>query len=99
VDNVKVRDGDRIIFRTAGGGGWGDPLERDPGRVRNDVARRLMSAEAAREQYGVVLAGDGVVADLKATQDLRDTLRRRRGKLPVFDFGERPPGNGQTSAD
>ena len=30
VDNVKVAPGDRIVFRTAGGGGWGDPLERDP---------------------------------------------------------------------
>ena len=33
VDNVKVAPGDRIVFRTAGGGGWGDPLERDPARV------------------------------------------------------------------
>ena len=37
VDNVKVTPGDRIVFRTAGGGGWGDPLERDPARVRADV--------------------------------------------------------------
>jgi len=98
VDNVKVQNGDRIIFRTAGGGGWGDPLERDPKRVCKDVVRRLMSAEAAREQYGVVLTGDNKFADDKATRDLRDSLRRTRGTLPVFDFGERPSGNGQTKA-
>jgi len=97
VDNVRVRSGDRIVFRTAGGGGWGDPLEREPERVLKDVARRLMSAEAARERYGVVLAGAAV--DLKATQDLRDALMRSRGTLPVFDFGERPTGNGGPQAN
>ncbi len=57
IDNVRVRAGDRVIFRTAGGGGWGDPLERDPMRTRNDVARKLMSEAKAREEYGVVLTG------------------------------------------
>jgi len=94
VDNVKVGNGDRIIFRTAGGGGWGDPLERDPHRVRNDVARRLMSAEAAREHYGVVLSGAGHELDQRATEDLRGSLTNTRGNLPVFDFGERPTSNG-----
>ena len=57
IDNVRVRNGDRVIFRTAGGGGWGDPLERDPMRTRNDVARKLMTETKAREDYGVVLTG------------------------------------------
>jgi N-methylhydantoinase B len=95
IDNVKVRNGDRIVFRTAGGGGWGDPLERDPRRVRNDVARKLMTAAAAREQYGVVLSGDGHELDERATAELREGFRAARGALPVFDFGERPgSGNG-----
>ncbi len=97
IDNVKVRSGDRIVFRTAGGGGWGDPLEREAKRVRNDVARRLMTPAAAREQYGVVLSGDGFELDQKATGELRDGLRAARGALPVFDFGERP-GNGNGAA-
>ena len=92
VDNVKVRSGDRIVFRTAGGGGWGDPLERDPIKVRNDVARRLLSAEAARENYGVALGGAPVEVDAKATQDLRESMKRNRKPLPVFDFGELPAG-------
>jgi len=102
IDNVTVRGGDRIVFRTAGGGGWGDPLERDPRRVRNDVARRLMSAAAAREAYGVVLGGDGFALDERATKELRDGLRQARGARPVFDFGERPAGssgNGATGSN
>ncbi len=98
VDNVKVRNGDRIVFRTAGGGGWGDPLERDPAKVRNDVARKLLTPDAAREGYGVALAGDRPEVDAKATQDLRDSLKRNRKALPVFDFGERPSGNGARQA-
>jgi N-methylhydantoinase B len=94
VDNVHVRNGDRVIFRTAGGGGWGDPLEREPQRVRDDVARRLVSPAAAREQYGVALVGDAFALDHKATQDMRESLARSRGARPVFDFGERPSGNG-----
>jgi N-methylhydantoinase B len=90
VDNVHVRNGDRIVFRTAGGGGWGDPLEREPIKVRNDVARKLLSAEAARDEYGVVLGGAGVEVDLGATEDLRDSLKRNRKPRPVFDFGDLP---------
>ncbi len=89
IDNVRVRPGDRIVFRTAGGGGWGDPLERDPVWVRNDVARKLVSIELARSDYGIVLEGAGLVVDRPASQDLRDGMRRSRKALPMFDFGER----------
>ena len=90
VDNVRVEPGDRIVFRTAGGGGWGDALERDPAVVRRDVVRGLLSAEAAREGYGVALNGDGTEIDRTATEELRGRMRRERGTLPTFDFGERP---------
>jgi N-methylhydantoinase B len=89
IDNVRVRNGDRVIFRTAGGGGWGDPLERDPMRTRNDVARRLMSERKAREDYGVVLAGPNLEIDRRATDELRDSMRRNRKAPKLFDFGER----------
>jgi N-methylhydantoinase B len=89
IDNVRVRNGDRVIFRTAGGGGWGDPLERDPMRTRNDVARRLMTATKAREDYGVVLTGDNLDIDRRATDELRDSMRRNRKTPKLFDFGER----------
>jgi N-methylhydantoinase B len=89
VDNVRVYAGDRVIFRTAGAGGWGDPLERDPARTRNDVARRLMSEVKAREEYGVVLSGSGLEIDRRATDELRDSMRRNRKTPKLFDFGER----------
>ena len=90
VDNVRVEPGDRIVFRTAGGGGWGDALERDPAVVRRDVVRGLLTEEAAREGYGVALNGDGKEVDRTATEELRGRMRRERGTLPTFDFGERP---------
>jgi N-methylhydantoinase B len=98
VDNVRVRAGDRIIFRTAGGGGWGDPLERDPQRVRDDVARKLLSAEKARGDYGVVLSGTPLKVDARATQEARESLRRSRKQVLQYDFGERPAGNGMQRA-
>jgi N-methylhydantoinase B len=89
IDNVRVGNGDRVIFRTAGGGGWGDPLERDPMRTRNDVARRLMTERKAREDYGVVLTGPKLDVDHRATDELRDSMRRNRKAPKLFDFGER----------
>jgi N-methylhydantoinase B len=91
IDNVRVFAGDRVIFRTAGGGGWGDPLERDPTRTRNDVARKLMSEAKAREEYGVVLTGSRLDLDHRATDELRDSMRRNRKAPKLFDFGERRP--------
>jgi N-methylhydantoinase B len=88
-DNVRVFAGDRVIFRTAGGGGWGDPLERDPLRTRNDVARKLMSETKAREEYGVVLSGAALDLDRRATEELRDSMKRNRKTPKLFDFGER----------
>ena len=88
IDNIHVRAGDSIIFRTAGGGGWGDPLERDAARVRNDVARKLMTGAIAREEYGVVLTSD-IQLDARATVDLRDGLKHNRKPLETFDFGKR----------
>ena len=90
VDNVRVAEGDRIVFRTAGGGGWGDPLEREPERVRADVRRRLMSAEMAERDYGVVLTGDARDIDFAATEARREAIRNGRGHLLTYDFGERP---------
>jgi len=88
IDGIKVVPGDCIIFRTAGGGGWGDPLEREPGAVRNDVARRLLTADKARQDYGVVIAGDKNALDGRATDDLRQSMLTTRKPLDLFDFGE-----------
>ncbi|GAA5077892.1 N-methylhydantoinase B [Thermocatellispora tengchongensis] len=50
---TRVEPGDRVTLLTAGGGGHGDPRERDPEAVREDVAEGYVSREAAREVYGV----------------------------------------------
>jgi N-methylhydantoinase B len=63
-----------VIVRTGGGGGWGEPLERDPERVRWDVLEEFVSKEAARDLYGVVLKDD-LSIDEVATRALRQSLK------------------------
>ncbi len=84
-DHVRVRPGDALRFVTWGGGGWGDPLERDPALVAVDICRGLVTAAGA-ERYGVVLAADGS-PDGAATEVLRTRLRQARGATALFDFG------------
>jgi N-methylhydantoinase B len=62
--------------RWNGGGGYGDPLERDPAAVAKDVAEGTVSREAARDLYGVGLREDEI--DLKLTEELRRSARDRR---------------------
>ncbi len=86
--NVPVAAGDLLHFVTWGGGGWGDPLQRDPALVGLEVRRGLVSVEGARP-YGVVCDADGAV-DEEATAALRAHLRADRpAELPVFNMG--PP--------
>jgi N-methylhydantoinase B len=85
IDDIQVRPGDLLIFDTWGGGGWGDPLARDPSLVAADVKRGLVTADGAK-RYGVILAGDGSV-DAAATETLRDSLRKARGGTDLFNFG------------
>jgi N-methylhydantoinase B len=68
-----------VIVRTGGGGGWGDPLVRDPGAVRLDVIEGFISGASARDDYGVVLRGD-LSVDGGATARLREVLRTANGK-------------------
>jgi N-methylhydantoinase B len=66
-----------------GGGGYGDPLARDPAKVAEDVnEQRAVSLQAAREIYGVLLKADGSV-DEASTLQLRDEVRNRRKGYPV----------------
>ena len=72
-----LRRGDRVVFLTAGGGGYGDPLQRDPSLVAKDVAAGLVSINDARERYGVALRHDQCF-DVDATELLRLELEGRR---------------------
>lgn len=68
--------GDRLTIITGGGGGYGDPLDRDPERVAEDVAEELVSLAAACDLYGVIITGDGSV-DIEATNSVRRDRRQR----------------------
>jgi N-methylhydantoinase B len=103
-DAEEVRAGEMIRIRTTGGGGWGNPHERDPALVVRDVVWRKVSPEAALESYGVVLTGslddDSLGFDERATAKHRGTLPEDQQR-PFFDRG---PGYarlaaGSTSAD
>ena len=69
-----IPPGDRLRLELAGGGGFGDPLGRDPDMVAEDVANGLVSAESAEADYGVILTDDGRV-DEKATAERRGCRR------------------------
>jgi N-methylhydantoinase B len=85
---VKVEPGDMLVYRTAGGGGWKDRLDRPAEAVARDVSFGLVSREFAQEGYGVVVAADGSV-DEAATEAERARQREERGPALAFDYG--PP--------
>ncbi|MGE3936399.1 MAG: hydantoinase B/oxoprolinase family protein, partial [Rhodospirillaceae bacterium] len=67
---------DAVVFMTCGGGGYGDPIKRDPAAVARDVAVGLVTHAIARDLYGVALTDDG--ADAAATAALRAGIRKDR---------------------
>ena len=85
VEDVEVEAGDQLHFITWGGGGWGDPLERDPALVGKEIVQGLVTVEGARA-YGVVASANGAV-DVAATEALRADIRASRPALPLFDYG------------
>ncbi|MBL8702158.1 MAG: hydantoinase B/oxoprolinase family protein [Alphaproteobacteria bacterium] len=71
--------GDVVELSMPGGGGFGDPLEREADRVRADVVAGLVSRAAAAEDYGVVLRDPALEIDAEATARLRAAKRAGRG--------------------
>ncbi|HKD69580.1 MAG TPA: hydantoinase B/oxoprolinase family protein [Candidatus Binataceae bacterium] len=68
--NLRIRAGDTLTMYVSGGGGYGDPLTRDPELVGRDVRKSLVSVEGAARDYGVVADSNGVV-DRAKTRKLR----------------------------
>ena len=92
---VTANAGDSLTIRMPGGGGFGDPLERDPAAVLADVTAEKLSPARAKAAYGVVLAGDGREVDGAATLELRAARRRRNaGKSAPPSSPRRPPPTG-----
>lgn len=73
VTRLDLQPGQRMVSYSAGGGGYGDPLDRDPELVLVDLVDKRISAEAALNSYGVVI--DGGVLDTDATSAERDRRR------------------------
>lgn len=94
ISQVKVKKGDRLIYRTAGGGGWKDPLDRPADKVQKDVLGKLVSADKARRDYGVVLDAKTHAIDEVATTALRDKMRAERAPQGTFTFGPTPEAIG-----
>ncbi len=69
--------GDVITIDAPGGGGYGQPFERDPEMVESDVAEGYVSIEAAKSEYGVVIDPATMKADVKATRSLRAGRKKR----------------------
>ncbi len=76
--NLPLRKGTRFRQATPGGGGFGNPLERDPAAVAEDVHNAYVSPQNAREVYGVVLKGAPKDGTLKVDERATEALRRRK---------------------
>ncbi|MDQ6641019.1 MAG: hydantoinase B/oxoprolinase family protein [Actinomycetota bacterium] len=95
-DDEPVRAGELIRIRTTGGGGWGDPLERDPLLVVRDLVWRKVSWEAALADYGVILTGS--LADDSLGFDAEATAAERASRPAASEaFFDRGPGYARLS--
>ncbi len=75
---LTLKPGDVFSTIPHGGGGYGDPLDRDPEHVRRDVGERIVSVDGAQRHYGVVLSEDSRSVDTRATATLRAEIRGSR---------------------
>ena len=83
-DDNHWKRGDLVRICTAGGGGWGDPLEREAGQVLDDVKDGFVSIPAALDDYGVVIDEVAMTVDAAATDAKRAEIRNARGKTGLF---------------
>jgi N-methylhydantoinase B len=68
---VNIERGDSLVIKTPGGGGYGDPLSREPGYVLRDFLNGLVTMEAAAMDYGVVIDPETILVVKEATEELR----------------------------
>jgi len=85
-DNIEVKVGDQLDYITWGGGGWGNPLDRDADLVALEVSRGLVSESAGFESFGVKLDADGAV-DAAATEAKRAELAKTQPTDEIFNYG------------
>jgi N-methylhydantoinase B len=78
VSGVQLETGDQLDYKFGGGGGWGDPLLRDPQAVLDDVWDEYVSIEAAARDYGVVITGSLEDMTLALDEDATTAERKKR---------------------
>jgi N-methylhydantoinase B len=90
-ERIPLPEGSLLVDYVAGGGGFGDPIDRNPQAVLKDFGRGWVSRESAERIYGVILNDGATAVDLAATEALRSEMRnaRKSGATPV---------SGQTSS-
>jgi acetone carboxylase alpha subunit len=97
---LQMKDGDVYSHAAGAGGGWGDPLERKPALVLDDLHYGWIGADTAREIYGVVFSGAAgkETVDEAATAEMRKTIRERRlaRGVPVKDWWQQQRGRVQS---
>ena len=80
VTELRMETGDRLVYDFGGGGGWGDPLDRDPADVLEDVWDEYVSIDAPRASTAVVITGSLEAMTLALDRDATQALRTdRRG--------------------
>jgi len=84
---IRLNTGDIVCLVGAAGGGWGDPLEREPQAVLKDVEEEFIDAEAARRDYGVIESQPSKI-DRDTTRSMREKVRRERRESKYIDFEE-----------
>ena len=82
-DNI-WKKGDLVRICTAGGGGWGDPLDRDTDKVLDDVKDGFISLNGAMESYGVIINSSSMLIDQNGTKIAREQLKNTRGPTKLF---------------
>ncbi len=95
---MTIKRGDVFRHEVAGAGGWGDPLERDPGAVLKDVRNELISLACAADEYGVVVETQTWTVDAAATHRLRAEIRAARGWIEVPQVLWEEPGKRSDTA-
>ena len=83
-DDNRWKYGDLVRIYTAGGGGWGDPLERDAERVLDDVKDGFVTLESALSSYGVVIDPEALQFDAPGTEAKRMGMLSARGDTKLF---------------
>ena len=98
-ERIPLPEGSLLVDYVAGGGGFGDPIDRDPQAVLRDFGRGWVSRDIAERVYGVIFSKDGKTVDAAATEARRREIReaRKQDATPVSgktSSVESPVGNG-----